>query len=126
MSGEIHQVEAVDEREQRASVPGEGHRADVARHLPGAKLPPVGGAAVDPVAEAVDEPQPLGGDVPQRPLAEQRLDVDEHVDGDVRGRGHHQKRTDDSPFSPSVARASSGVASAQPIASRIVRTRLTC
>src|SRR3954447_20814535 len=58
----------------------QAHRADLLRHVPGADLAAVGGAAEHPAVEAVDPVEPLLLHVPQGAFAQRRLDVDQDLD----------------------------------------------
>src|SRR3546814_20783817 len=55
-------------------------RSSLLRHVPGAHLAPVRGAAEDVVAEAFDPREPLLVDVPQPAFAQNGLHVDQHSD----------------------------------------------
>src|SRR5262249_40887911 len=78
---EIEGVEAVGERADGAvAVLADGDRADLRRNVPGADLASVGRRAKDAAMQAVDPVEPLLLDVPERPLAEGGLDVDENLD----------------------------------------------
>src|SRR4051794_17664960 len=116
---EVEEVPAAGERDHGTAALPQAHRADLLRHVPGADLAAVRGAAEHPAVEAVDPVEPLLLHVPERTLAEGRLDVDQDLDahGAPPSSRYPLKRGSGTPRTPSPWTAN------RPPASRSCRRR---